>query len=80
MYSKLDKLCEIRAERDSLGTYTAMTSSVWYDLAFDEEVSTTLHALAFDVDPSSTLQHLKHSRTQFRKSANATPELYKENE
>ena len=80
MYSKLDKLCKVKRERDSLDTYREMTSSVWYGLAVDEAVSTTLHALAFGVDPSSMIQHLEHSRTQFRKAENAMPETFKQKE
>ena len=67
-------------ERESLDKYRDITSSICYDLAVDEAVSTTLHALAYDVDPSTMVQHLKHSRTQFRKAANAMSEPFKQKE
>ena len=51
---------------------------MWYDLSVDEAYCATMHALAFDVDPSSMVQHLKRSRTQFKKTANAMPQEYKD--
>ena len=75
---KLGELCITKSEKEAYAFYKTETAGMWYELSADEAYCTTMHALAFDVDQSKMLQHLKRSRTQFKKSVNAMAQEYKD--
>ena len=66
MLSKLSAKCKMDSERDALKRLKEKLGPIWYDLHFDDAISSALYILGYETAQKQKIDNLKRNRRNLK--------------